>query len=186
MSMSYALEAPWEKAFYASGNGGGLMNWGVSELHESGDEMGDDSGGELIGVLWGRMEDDEDLGEVRQPVEGSALEWLFECDGEDWKDTVHTAPYVLSQLAARQRSVPYASTEASGASTCTVSSASSCTSSPKSSPDAQHACIPCLDGNLYRDPLDSSDKECLKRRAVSKDLEHLAICGEVKLVKRSH
>jgi len=209
MALYFEEEAQWELAmrlaYLQAEAGSSLVDglWvgagGAGGAEDADDLLGDacegmidDLDSEVLGVLWGRMVDSDEAGRAParagKPAYGSDLEWLAGSDGCE-QPYEHTAPYVLSHIAARQRPEDFAAAEASEASTL-GSSSSSCASSPSSNPDPDSGCVPGLYGYHSKDSKKSggtSGRDRIKRRAVSKDFEHLAIGGDQqKCVKRAH
>ena len=195
MALYFAEEAQWEQAmrlaFRSSACSVSDGPWAVSAgdaedmLSDAGEVVADDLDSETLGLLWGRMVDEDCARGVPaaappkagKTAYGSDLEWLA---GSVRSEQLHehTAPFVLSQIAARQRCEDFAA-EASEASTLeSCSSSWSGASSPTSSPDSEGMCVPGLYGHRKiskKKAAGSAGKERIKRRAVSKDFKHLAI-----------
>ena len=201
MALYFEEEAQWEQAmrlaFRSSSCSVSDGLWAVSagdaELSDAGEGVTDDFDSETIGLLWGRMVDEDSAHVVPaappkagKPAYGSDLEWLA---GRDRSEQLHehTAPFVLSQIAARQRCEDFAA-EASEASTLeSCSSSWSGASSPTSSPDSEGGCVPGLYDHRKiskKKAAGSAGKDRMKRRAVSKDFKHLAIAATTRIEQK--
>jgi hypothetical protein len=204
MALYFKEEAQWEQAmrlaFRSSSCSVSDGLWAVSAgdaedlLSDAGEGVADDLDSESLCLLWGCMVDEDHARGVPaaappkagKPAYGSDLKWLA---GSDRSEQLHehTAPFVLSQIAARQRCEDFAA-EASEASTlesCSSSwsGASSGASSPTSSPDSEGLCVPGLNGHRKiskKKAAGSAGKDRIKRRAVSKDFKHLAIAATIR------